>query len=101
VSVRTSTKIEEIEKYLSGRYISASESCWRILDYPMQDTSHSIVRLCFHLPYSNYVMFHPNEKPATVLERSRSTMLTPFFEMSAEDVQVAQLLYHELPQHYV
>jgi hypothetical protein len=46
-------------------------------------------------------MFHPTENPARVLERSRSTMLTQFFEMSAEDLQAAQLLHHELPQHYV
>jgi hypothetical protein len=63
--------------------------------------SHSIFRLCVHLPDSNYVMFHPTENPAKVLERSRSTMLTRFFEMSAEDLQAAQLVYHELPQHYV
>jgi hypothetical protein len=101
VSIGTDSNIDEIEKYLSGRYISASEACWTILDYPMQDKSHSIVRLCVHFPDSNYVIFHPTEDPARVLERSRSTMLTRFFEMCAADPQAAELLYHELPQHYV
>jgi hypothetical protein len=100
VSIGTDFNIGEMQKYLSGRYISASEACWTILDYPIQDKSHSIVRLCVHFPDSNYVKFDPTEHPARVLERSRSTRLTRFFEMSAEDPQAAELLYHELPQHY-
>ena len=48
--------IDEIEKYLSAKYISAPESCWRLFAMDLQGKSHNVIQLAVRLPQSNYVI---------------------------------------------
>ena len=41
---------DEIRTYTETRYVGPVEACWRILSKPLQDISHSIMRLRVHLP---------------------------------------------------
>ena len=41
---------DEILTYTETRYVGTVEACWRILRKPLQDKSHSIMRLPVHLP---------------------------------------------------
>ncbi|DAZ99062.1 TPA: LOW QUALITY PROTEIN: hypothetical protein N0F65_010948, partial [Lagenidium giganteum] len=51
---------DEIKEFLNARYISNVESCWRILDYPIQDKSHSVTRLPLRIENQQIVMFRDN-----------------------------------------
>ena len=41
---------DEICSYIETRYVSLLEACYRILSKPLQNKSHSIIRLSVHLP---------------------------------------------------
>ena len=48
----------EIEQYLSTRYMSAPEAMWRLLEYKMHDKSHAIIRLPVHLQEQQNIIFN-------------------------------------------
>lgn len=92
---------DEVEEYLSGRYICPPEACWRMLKYPMQWKSHAVIQLIqltVHLPEMNYTIFDPQHPER--IPNQRHTMLTRFFEMCAEDVNASEPLYYEFPRQY-
>lgn len=39
---------DEVQNYLSCRYISCSEACWRIFDFPIHYHKPAVQRLYFH-----------------------------------------------------
>lgn len=43
-------QVNEIKRYVSGRYVSASEAYWRFFGFAMHDESPTIVPLAVHLP---------------------------------------------------
>ena len=49
-SNETTINHDEIRNFIEARYVGPSETCWRILNKPLQDKSHSIIRLPIHLP---------------------------------------------------
>nr|GEU69339.1 uncharacterized protein [Tanacetum cinerariifolium] len=65
---------DEIEEYLSCRYISASEACWKLLGYEMHYRSIIIERLPFHEEGCNRVYFRVDEDVDDVLERETTGM---------------------------
>jgi len=40
---------DEIAQYVGGRYLSASEACWRIFHHSMHHKFPNVIRLSFHL----------------------------------------------------
>ncbi|DAZ99859.1 TPA: LOW QUALITY PROTEIN: hypothetical protein N0F65_008602, partial [Lagenidium giganteum] len=96
---------DEIKAFLDARYISNVESCWRILDYPIQDKSHSVTRLPLHIENQQIVMFRADERPSDVINRAHPTKLTRFFELRASEGEGGELamtlLYHEVPMHFM
>ena len=101
VTISSNEDRDKIEEYLNGRYISASESCWRIFEFSLQHKSHTVVQLPVHLPHGQMVTFHANELPSEILARSQHTKLTKFFDLCMVDEDAAGLVYHEVPLHYV
>ncbi len=93
--------VNEIERFQDVRYISNVEACWRIFDFPLQEKSHSVTRLPVHLENCQYVCYLPEENREDVLERSKHTMLTRFFELCSQDPFAGTLAYHEVPLYYV
>ena len=53
--------IDEIKMYLDARYVSASESIWRIFHYRMHGRSPKIQRLAIHLSNHQPVTFQDRE----------------------------------------
>jgi hypothetical protein len=62
---------------LDARYVSSPEAMWRILEKPMQEKSHIIIRFPVHLPDMQPVYFE-EEGERESLERAtqRFTMFT-------------------------
>ncbi|GJU54587.1 putative DNA helicase [Tanacetum coccineum] len=65
---------DEIEQYLSCRYISASESCWHLLGYKMHYRSVAVERLPFHEEGCNRVYFRGDDDVDNVIQRETAAM---------------------------
>lgn len=73
---------------------------WRILEYPMDFQSHSIVRLDIHLENSHNVFFREGAEDQA-LQRPRQTKLLAYFALNRVDVTARQYRYVDIPLHYV
>jgi hypothetical protein len=74
---------------------------WRILQFPMDEQSHTIIRLAIHLPFEQPVYFKPGseEEALNKAEMSDSSLLA-WFKLNASDTNAHQYLYHNIPNHY-
>ena len=48
---------DEIAKFVDARYVSASEACWRLFHFDLQDRYPSIQRLALHLPNQKSLVY--------------------------------------------
>ena len=95
--------IDEIETYITGRLLSASEAVWRLLGLKMHKEHPAVMRLDVHLPDHQQVIFDPTSDPRDIFEaaeRSSSTLLE-WFALNIRDVAARRLLYAEVPEFYV
>ena len=86
---------------MNSRYVSAPEAMWRLLQYPMDEQSHTIIRLVVHLPYEQPVDFKPGSEEEALLkaEYSDSTLLA-WFKLNQRDQSAHEHLYHNIPNYY-
>ncbi len=61
---------DEINQFLNARYVSAPEAMWRILEYPMNASSHTIYRLPVHTKDSQSVQFQPGKEEEALVNAS-------------------------------
>ncbi|XP_071919007.1 uncharacterized protein [Coffea arabica] len=59
--------VDEIKQYLDCRYLSPIESCWKIFDFEMQRQYPSVIRLQYHLPDHQFVIFNDDNHLYDVL----------------------------------
>ena len=97
---------DEIKRYLDGRYFSASEAAWRILQFPIHEQHPNVVRLQVHLPKQHAVLFDQNDSPEAIHAAglTKETSLTAFFKLNADRGNIGsiarQYTYQEIPQHF-
>jgi len=92
---------DEIQHYIDGRYLSASEAYWRIAQFKLQEKSHVIVTLPVHLPDQQSIMFVEDEEGnALAKAEGKNSRLTGFFQLMKKYEKARHLRYHELPQYY-
>ncbi|XP_020985767.1 LOW QUALITY PROTEIN: uncharacterized protein LOC107461290 [Arachis duranensis] len=74
--------IDEISMYYDCRYISPCEAAWRIIGYDIHYRDPSIVRLSFHLPEEQTVVFDDNVTLDKVQEKAtvKESMFLAWFE---------------------
>ena len=74
---------------------------WRLLQFKMDDQSHTIIRLAVHLPSEQPVYFKPGSEEDALLkaEYSDSTLLA-YFKLNQNDTSAHQYLYHNIPNHF-
>jgi hypothetical protein len=98
-----SIAVDEIEAYLAGRLLTASEAVWRLLGLKLHKEFPSVERLDVHLPEHQVVIFDPTADVRDIFEaaeRSSSTLLE-WFALNKRDASARRLLYTEIPEHYV
>ncbi|XP_076953686.1 uncharacterized protein LOC143627850 [Bidens hawaiensis] len=61
--------VDEIKEYYDCRYVSACESSWRIFSYEVHYTP-SVVRLPFHLPGQQHIVYGEEEDIDDVLDKA-------------------------------
>ena len=95
--------IDEIDTYLNGRLLSASEAVFRILGLRLHAEWPPVMCLDIHLPDHERMVFDPTASPEDLLMQSTavSSMLKAWFQLNIEDVSARQYLYTEIPEHYV
>src|ERR1043165_9077961 len=94
--------IDEIQMYLDARYVSASESIWRIFHYKMHGRAPKVQRLAVHLPEQQYLTFQDEDNLQNVIERANShkTTLTAWFQENIENPEARSHAYIDFPIHY-
>ena len=95
---------DEITNYVNARYVSASEACWRLFNFGLQERSHKVERLPVHLLNQQAVTFQEGESILDVLESSSHTKLTCYFETCANnqhDSEISSLRYIDFPKYFV
>ncbi|XP_012836449.1 PREDICTED: uncharacterized protein LOC105957075, partial [Erythranthe guttata] len=73
---------DEIKMYYDCRYLSACEAMWRIFAFEIHYRDPPVIRLSFHLPDNQPLVFNENQSLKSVLERptARQTMFLAWFE---------------------
>ena len=67
---------DEINKYLDARYVSASESLWRIFAFDLHSIKPSVTRLAIHMPGQNLVTFNDSDNIKELKDKNCNTTLT-------------------------
>lgn len=87
-------EVDEIDKFLNGRYVGSTEACWRIFQYEMHFQSHTIIRLDFHLPGEQRVSFRRGHEEEVVINPP-TTKLLEFFKLNQQNPSANAYLYTE------
>jgi hypothetical protein len=75
----------------------------RLLELPLHKEFPPVQRLDCHLPRQHSIVFDPTADEDTLMSQVLSSVstLTAWFELNAVDPRARELLYHEVPEHYV
>ena len=93
--------IDEIVDYQNGRYVGASEACWRIYGFKLHDRGANVERLPVHLPDQQPVEFDEDSDLIGILEDGPPvTKLTDWFELNQRDPAARDIRYMDIPSHY-
>ena len=94
---------DEIKTYLDCRYVSSIEACWKIFEFDIQKQYPSVLRLQYHLPDHQFIVFNDNDHLYSVVHREdiHDTMLTRWFEVNRNHAAAKSLTYVEFPTRWV
>ena len=92
--------VDEIEKYVNSRFITASEGFWRICAFDVHGREPSIQCLAVHEENSQIITFN-ERNPGAALSNPQDTTLLAWFKLNKSDPEAVNYKYHEIPEHYV
>ena len=93
--------LDEIVNYLEARYISATESCYRLFAYELHANLPHVIRLALHLEDQQSVFFSENAAIEDVLSRQRDTTLTGWFVANRKFASARDITYTNFPDKFV
>ncbi|XP_072088255.1 uncharacterized protein [Arachis hypogaea] len=102
--VRESSQVvDEIKQYYDCRYLSPSESMWRIFAYDIHHRWPAIQRLTFHLPNQQHVVFDDADISTHVYLRNKDllTMFMGWMMANRRFSEGRSLTYVEYPGKFV
>ncbi|CAH1435801.1 unnamed protein product [Lactuca virosa] len=99
----TNDAVDEINEYYDCRYLSACEASWRIFKYDVHYRYPSVVRLPFHLPGQQQIIYGEDDDIDDVLDKPSvaSSMFTTWMECNAFNADARKLTYVEFPTKFV
>lgn len=91
--------VDEIQQYYDCRYLSPSESIWRIFAFPIHCRWPSVQRLTFHMPGDQRVVFNDHSDLGAVLNQNRrkKTMFLAWMDANKEYSMGRSLTYIQFP----
>ncbi|KAI5404812.1 hypothetical protein KIW84_051829 [Lathyrus oleraceus] len=95
--------IDEIKQYIDCRYVSPSETSWRIFSFPIHGRKPAVERLYFHCEGQNSVYYTDFDRINTVLEKPSVTesMFTSWFEANCKYPEAQNLTYSKFVSKFV
>lgn len=104
-NIEVSGPRDEIREHIDARYVGPCEAAWRLLQFPVNGSSHSTERLAVHLPHQHIVTFHHGAEAAAAADpRRQRTTLTAWFDLNSTLVAagsdphgIRTTLYHDIP----
>ncbi|XP_076933119.1 uncharacterized protein LOC143598914 [Bidens hawaiensis] len=95
--------LDEIKAFYDCRYVSACEATWSIFSFHVHYRIPSVMRLAFHLPGEQQVIYGANEDIEDILNNTTnaSSMFTGWFECNKSHDLAKTLTYAEFPTKYV
>ncbi|XP_074305818.1 uncharacterized protein LOC141641040 [Silene latifolia] len=96
-------QVDQIQEYYDCRYISPCEAIWNIFAFPIHYRIPPILRLDYHLPNEQNVIFHDYDPIDEVVERSSEgrTKFTAWMEYNNLKSDGRDLTYCEFPTKFV
>ena len=92
---------DEIAQYLNTRYIGSCEAMWRLFQFKIHESWPPVQALAVHLPGGQRVYFSQDQAAQRARGPEPVTTLMGFFNLCTADSNAANLLYRDLPLHYV
>ncbi|CAH1418620.1 unnamed protein product [Lactuca virosa] len=98
-----SDAVDEIKEYYDCRYISACEASWRIFKYDVHYRHPAVIRLPFHLPGQQQVVYDADDDIEDVLDRPSvaSSMFISWMKCNEINKEARKLTYVEFPTKFV
>ncbi|XP_076889689.1 uncharacterized protein LOC143540544 [Bidens hawaiensis] len=95
--------LDEIKAFYDCRYVSTCEASWRIFSFYVHYRIPSVMRLAFHLPGEQQVIYGANEDIEDILNKTTnaSSMFTGWSECNKNHDLAKTLTYAEFPTKYV
>ncbi|KAI3821177.1 hypothetical protein L1987_08736 [Smallanthus sonchifolius] len=95
--------VDEIQEYYDCRYLSACEATWRIFSFDIHYRTPSVMRLPFHLPGQQQVVYGADDDIENVLtkESVASSMFLSWMKCNATNDKARKLTYVEFPTQFV
>ncbi|KAL7602055.1 hypothetical protein Lser_V15G21000 [Lactuca serriola] len=95
--------VDEITEYYDCRYLSACEASWRIFTYDVHCRYPSVVRLPFHLPNQQQIVYGEDDDIDDVLDKASvaASKFTSWMECNAINSEARDLTYVEFPTKFV
>ena len=91
---------DEVAKFQNCRYLSASESAWKLLNHPIHGRSHAVMKLTCHLEHEQSVIFDKGEALEALEAGEPDTHLTAWFKKNKIDENAKEILYPDFPKKY-
>ncbi|XP_020963542.1 uncharacterized protein LOC107607455 [Arachis ipaensis] len=95
--------IDEIKQFYDCRYLSACEAVWRTLAYDIHQRWPSMMRLTFHLPEEQNIIFKDDDDLEEIVEEEeeKCTMFLAWMEANKNFEAGQTLTYAEFPNQFV
>ncbi|CAH1425592.1 unnamed protein product [Lactuca virosa] len=95
--------VDEIQNYYDCRYLSACEASWRIFAFDVHYRYPSVVRLPFHLPGKQNVVYGADDDIEDVLNKQSvsSSMFLSWMSCNEHNADARKLSYVEFPTKFV
>ena len=91
---------DEVAKFQDCRYLSASESAWKLLNHPIHGKSHAVMKLVCHLEHEQSVIFEEGAAVEALQAGEPDTHLTAWFQTNQIDENARSVLYPDFPKKY-
>ncbi|XP_013595152.1 PREDICTED: uncharacterized protein LOC106303427 [Brassica oleracea var. oleracea] len=100
---REHLELDEIDRFLKCRYISACEASWRLFSFHIHHNQPSMMKLKIHLPGKQRLLYNQNKSLEEVLSKEDidKTMLNAYFVANEKYEEARELTYVQFPSRFV
>ncbi|XP_074356396.1 uncharacterized protein LOC141696109 [Apium graveolens] len=101
-TARFMKNLDEVNNFLNGRYVYASEASWRIFGFDIHHRSPSVERLPIHLLGQKYLNFQSSANLENECNNvtSKKNELEAWFVANSEFPQAQNFTYSDFPTHF-